>query len=257
MKKSIVFVLAAFVLMGCSNEPKWESLFNGKDLTGWSMKITKSPYNENYGNTFRVEDGLLKVRYDQYDDFGGRFGHLFTDKEYSYYKFRCEYRFVGEQAKGGPGWATRNSGAMLHCPDPAGMDLNQDFPVSIESQFLGGNGKDERTTGNVCTPGTDVFVDGKKNPGHCASSHSKTFHGDQWVKMEIQVYGDSLVRHLVNGEEVMVITNLTFTGGKANEKNTYEAGAPIKKGRIALQAESHPVDFRNIEIMDLSSQYEK
>ena len=256
--KTTLCALATLMLVGCSQEPKWESLFNGKDLTGWSVKIRNYPYGENYANTFRVEDGLLKVRYDKYKgDFNNRFGHLYTDKEYSYYKFRCEYRFVGDQVQGAPAWATRNSGAMLHCPDPAGMDLDQDFPVSVESQFLGGNGKDERTTANVCTPNTDVFVDGKKLPGHCSLSKSKTFHGNQWVRMEIDVYGDSLIRHLVNGEEVLVMTNLTYTGGKANEKNVYKAGAPIRKGRIALQSESHPVDFRNIEIMDLSSQFEK
>ncbi|MBI2435188.1 MAG: DUF1080 domain-containing protein, partial [Candidatus Hydrogenedentes bacterium] len=129
---------------------KWVSLFNGKDLDGWTPKIKGHPLGENLGNTFRVEDGVLKVAYDAYEKFEGKFGHLFYKYPYSNYRLRVEYRFVGEQVPGGPSWAWRNSGAMLHCQDPKSMGQDQDFPVSIEVQFLGGDDKEERHTANLC-----------------------------------------------------------------------------------------------------------
>ncbi|MEM0926701.1 MAG: DUF1080 domain-containing protein, partial [Planctomycetota bacterium] len=141
---------------------KWVSIFNGKDLSGWTPKIRYSPVGENYGNTFRVEDGLLKVRYDAdaYETFGDRFGHLFYDEALSSYRLRVTYRFVGEQTKGGAGWALRNSGLMLHGESPNTMAVDQDFPASIEVQLLGGTGKGNRTTANLCTPGTNVVMKG-------------------------------------------------------------------------------------------------
>ena len=261
MKKTIIaLTLGVCTLSSCKQsqpEPQWESIFNGKDLTGWTVKVTGYPCGENFANTFRVEDGVLKVVYDGYDEFNNRFGHIYTDKEYSYYKLRLQYRFIGEQIKGGPGWAVRNSGAMLHCPDPNTMHLDQDFPVSIEGQFLGGNGVDERPTGNICTPGTEVFIANEKYEEHCATSNSKTYHGDQWVTAEFVVYGDSLAHHIIEGDTVLTYTNMTIGGGGVSPDPGYKAGTPLGKGRIALQSESHPVEFKNIEIMDLSPLYEK
>ncbi len=153
----------------------WVSLFNGKDLTGWTPKIRYQKAGENWKNTFRVEDGLLKVRYDQYDKFNECFGHLYTNDLYSKYRIRLEYRFVDEQCPGGPGWALRNSGIMVHGQKPETMALDQDFPVSIEVQLLGGDGKKDRTTGNLCTPGTNVVMDGKLFTPHCVNSKSKTY----------------------------------------------------------------------------------
>src|SRR4051794_20414403 len=136
-----VLYLGPGVVLADDKKDDWVPLFNGKDLTGWTPKITKYPFGENFGDTFRVEDGLLKVRYDKYDQFDGKFGHLFYKDKFSDYVVRVEYRFVGEQCKGGPGWAIRNSGVMFHCQDPKTMRKDQEFPVSIEAQLLGGNGK--------------------------------------------------------------------------------------------------------------------
>lgn len=153
----------------------WIKLFNGKDLKDWKVKIKDHPLNENFGNTFRAENGLMKVSYDQYDDFKEQYGHIFYKKKFTAYLLVIEYRFTGEQVKGGPGWAYRNSGAMLHCQSPESMYLNQDFPISLEDQLLGGNGKDERSTCNLCTPGTNVFLKGKLFTPHCVNSASKTY----------------------------------------------------------------------------------
>ncbi len=238
-------VMAAFmILSGCSGQKKenWVSIFNGQDLDGWDIKITGYELNNNYGNTFFVEDGMLKVSYDEYEEFGNRFGHIFYNQPYSHYKLRLEYRFVGEQVKGGAGWALRNNGIMFHSQSAESMQLNQNFPVSIEAQLLGGTGEGERGTGSVCTPGTTIEVDGKRITTHCIDAKGPTFHGEQWVKFELVVYGDSLVHHIVEGDTI-------FTYGKLRLE---ENDMPLKEGYIALQAESHPTEFRNIEILDLS-----
>src|SRR4051812_29948870 len=179
---------ACLLLVSCvslaqkkSSPIKWIKLFNGKDLKDWKIKIKDHRLNENFANTFRVEDGVMKVSYDQYDDFKEQYGHIFYKKKLSAYLLVVEYRFIGEQVKNGPGWAFRNSGAMLHCQPPQTMDLHQDFPISLEEQYLGGNNKDERSTANLCTPGTNVILDNALYTNHCVNSKSVTYHGDQWV----------------------------------------------------------------------------
>jgi hypothetical protein len=237
-------VVGWFLMSSCNNAEqteRWVSIFNGEDLDGWDIKITGYELNDNFGNTFRVEDGKLIVSYDEYEEFGDRFGHIYYNQAYSHYKLRLEYRFVGDQVQGGAGWALRNNGVMFHSQSAESMELNQNFPTSIEAQLLGGLGEGERSTGNVCTPGTNVEVDGVRILDHCISSSSATYHGDQWVRFELVVFGDSLVHHIIEGDTV-------FTYGKLRLE---ESGLPLNKGYIALQAESHPTEFRNIEILEL------
>jgi hypothetical protein len=231
----------------------WIQLFNGKDLKDWKIKITGYPLGENYANTFRVEDRSIKVDYGRYKNFDDKFGHIFYKKKFSYYLLAVEYRFTGEQVTGGPGWAYRNSGAMLHCQSPESMGLKQDFPISIEVQLLGGNGKEDRHTANLCTPGTNVVLDGKLFTNHCVDSRSKTFHGDQWVRLEVLVLGDSLIRHMVNGDTVLTYEKPRIGGGEVSNYDPKEKvdGKLLKEGYIALQSESHPVEFRKVEIVNL------
>jgi hypothetical protein len=252
--KHSIFLIIFFSGAKCpSSDDKWITLFNGKDLSDWTIKITTHPLNENYGNTFRVNDGILKVSYDQYTDFKGQFGHIYYKQKFSSYLLLVEYRFTGDQATGGPGWAFRNSGAMLHCQDPETIGLNQEFPVSLEMQLLGGNGKDERHTGNLCTPGTNVFLNGKLFTPHCINSKSKTYHGDQWVKAEALVFGDSIAKHIIEGDTVLVYEKLQIDGTDPVSKALgFKNGDPVKEGYISLQSESHPVEFRKVKLFDLS-----
>jgi hypothetical protein len=231
---------------------RWISLFNGKNLDGWKVKITGHELNDNYGNTFRVENGILKVSYDQYDKFGGKFGHLFYEDTFSRYILRLEYRFVGDQTPGGPGWAFRNSGIMIHGQSPESMTKDQSFPVSIEVQLLGGNGTDERSTGNLCTPGTHVVMDGELVTRHCIGSRSKTYHGDEWVTMEVEVHGNSSIKHIVNGQVVLEYEMPQLDEKDADARKLI-AGEDkmLHEGSISLQAESHPVEFRKVEILPL------
>ena len=236
-----------------AEDGEWIQLFNGEDLEGWTPKIRGYEFGDNFGDTFRVIDGNLSVRYDAYDEFDERFGHIFYETPYSRYIIRVEYRFVGEQVEGGPGWAIRNSGIMLHCQDPATMAKDQEFPVSIEMQMLGGDGENDRTTANLCTPGTHVMMDDKLVRRHCTSSTSKTYHGDQWVTVEVEVHGNEVIRHIIDGETVLEYEQPQMDEKDDTAKPLIEATGDVMlhEGYISLQSESHPVDFRKVELMIL------
>jgi len=231
----------------------WIQLFNGKDLTGWTPKIKGYPAGTNHANTFRVVDGYLTVNYDGYPTFANQFGHLFYKDQYSYYKLAIEYRFIGEQAKDGPGWATRNSGVMLHGQTAESMGLDQDFPISIEAQFLGGLGKGARPTANLCTPGTNVVRDGKLFKPHCLNSSSKTYDGDQWVRAEFLVKGGESIEHIVEGQTVLKYEQPQMGGGNVSghDAKLLVDEKLLEGGTISLQSESHPVQFRKVELLNL------
>ncbi len=263
-------LILLIVLSACSSKPKsqdgnqksaeltvsenWVQLFNGKDLNDWQIKFKGSELGENYNNTFRVEDGLLRVSYDNWDEWNGKFGHIFYKGEFSNYRLRVEYRFVGNQVKGGPGWAFRNNGIMIHGQPAETMELDQDFPTSVEVQLLGGvEGKGERSTCNVCTPGTNIVMDGNLIEQHCINSKSETYTGDQWVSAEVEVHGGKVIRHYVNGKEVM-----HYEQAQLDPRDQYydkllpaDGNKILSKGTISLQAESHPTDFRKIELLEL------
>lgn len=264
MKLCFPLALTTVFLFTCSCPPaqaeddfpagKWVSLFNGKDLTGWTPKIRYSKLGEDAGNTFRVVDGLLSVRYDQYDEFENKFGHLFYKQPFSNYRMRVEYRFVGEQCKGGADWAIRNSGVMVHGQAPETMTLDQDFPISIEVQLLAGNGTDKRTTSNVCTPGTNLVMKKKLKKQHCINSKSKTHHLDEWVTAEIEVRGNKVIRHILDGEVVLEYNQPQLDPRHDLAKPLIKAAGgkkALNSGTISIQSESHPCDFRKIEIMVL------
>ena len=239
------------------NDPakeEWIQLFNGRSLEGWTPKFAKHEIGENFNDTFRVENGLLEVRYDKWTRFDGEFGHLFYKDAFSYYRLAAEYRFVGEQVAGGPAWAIRNNGLMLASPDPKTMMKDQDFPISIEYQLLGGAGNGtKRTTANLCTPGSNVVMNGQLYTPHCTNSTSKTYDGDQWVRVEALVHGDERVQHIVEGVVVLEYTKPQMGGGAAAPVDPAVKidGTPMARGFISIQAETAPADFRKIELLNL------
>ena len=260
-----------FLLIGCTRsqqgetirEENWISLFNGKDLKGWQIKIAGHPVGDNFRNTVRAENGMLRIMYDQYETFDASFGHVFFETPYSYYKLRLEYRIIGNTTPGSPEWTQRNSGVMIHSQSAASMEIDQDFPVSLEAQLLSRLDQADRPTANLCTPGTQVHIGDSLRQEHCINSSSPSF-GEEWVSIQLEVYGDSLIRHMVDGEPVLTYTKPIIGGGFVNASHTWEdghienssiwinkEGTPLKEGYIALQAEGHPVDFRNIEILNL------
>lgn len=258
------YLLSLFILLmstSCTSQLKtvqpnqWKPLFNGNDINDWFVKMHHHAMDVNFGNTFRVEDGIIQVRYDQYQEFNDQFGHLYYKTPYSWFHLKMEYRFVGQLQKGAPSYTLRNSGVMFHSQDPRTMLVEQDWPISVEMQFLGGLGDGKpRPTGNMCSPGTDVVYQGKIAQDHCINSTSKTYDGDQWVRAELIVYGDSLVKHIINGDTVLQYSKPQIGGGVVNryDPKMKQDGKLLSSGFIALQSEGQPVDFRKVEIMDLS-----
>jgi hypothetical protein len=246
MTQSLFSILIGIVLVVSGTfynqeEEEWKELFNGENLDGWDIKINGHELNDNYGETFRVEDGLMKVRYDQYDSFNDRIGHIFYHEPFSHYRLIVEYRFVGEQIEDGPGFGFRNNGIMFHSQSAESMEPEQWFPTSVEFQLLGGDGENERPNGNIFTPGTHVVIDGELMSGqNLIQLDGPTIHGDDWVTVELVVMGDSLVQHIVNDELVIEYSETQL-----------EDGTPLQSGYIALQSESHPTDFRSIRILNL------
>jgi hypothetical protein len=246
----------------------WISLFNGKDLSAWDIKFADRPLNDNYLNTFQVEDGMLRIVYDEYENFDDKYGHMYYKKPFSYYKLRFDYRFVGDQTPGGEAWNVRNSGIMVHSQSAASNTFEQHFPVSIEVQLLGGLSDDKvRTTANLCSPGTAVERFGAIDYSHCINSTSKTYHGDQWVNVEVVVMGEEYIAHLIDNDTVLRYEHPQIGGAfisKALKGQDWESmgvsnkekwiameGERLSEGYIAVQAESHPIDFKNIELLDL------
>ncbi len=248
----LILVVAMGVLTNCDNAPKdeWISLFNGENLDGWHVKINGFELNNNAFNTFQVRDGALVVNYDNYEDFGDYYGHIFYKESFSNYRLKFQYRFIGPQAKGGQSWATKNSGVMLHCQAPESMNINQGFPVSLEAQLLGGVEEGlERPTANLCTPGLHVEINGELETTHCINSSSETFYGEEWIAIEVEVYNDSIIKHFVNGKEVISYSKPTI-GGEYNTLVDRE-GEPVDSGYISFQSESHPIEFKNILLKKL------
>lgn len=233
---------------------EWVSLFNGKDINDWIVKIHHHEPGENFGNTFRVEDSIIKIRYDQYGDFNDQFGHLYYKQPFSHYHLKFEYRFVGKWYPSAPEYTLLNSGVMFHSQDPRTMPKEQDWPISVEMQLLAGLGDGKpRPTGNMCSPGTNVVYKGKLDETHCIESTSKTYEGEQWVRGELIVMGDSLITHIINGDTVLQYSKPQIGGGVVkNYDSTIKIdGKLLSKGFIALQSEGQPVDFRRIEILNL------
>jgi hypothetical protein len=237
-----------------TNSENWISIFNGKDLTGWIPKINGYELGNNFNNTFRVKNNAIQVAYDNYKKFKNEFGHLFYKEPFSNYKLRLEYRFTGKQVSGGASWAEKNSGIMIHCQDPKSMLVNQGFPISLEFQLLGGVIENEsRPTGNLCTPGTHVKINGELITEHCIPAKSKTYYGEEWITAMVTVNKNSIT-HYINEKAVISYSNPTIGGeflDSTSEEIQAKEGQSLTGGYISLQSESHPIEFRNIEILEL------
>ena len=252
MLLSFAFLIFISFLFSCSNDNDWTYLFNGKNLDGWEIKIRNHQIGDNYKNTFKVENGSLKVSYEDYESFDDKFGHIFyTKKKFKNYHLSLEYKFSGKHLNGAPGWSLKNSGIMLHCQDPNSMLIDQEFPVSAEMQLLGGINEGDRPTANICTPGTDVDINGEKAKYHCINSSSSTYNEDDWVNVEVIVYSDSLVHHIVQKDTVLTYRNIRVGGDEIPKNYLTKINEPLKDGFISLQSEGHPVEFKEIKIKDL------
>lgn len=257
MTKDICRIGIVLFFVACSapkkSEPKndWIQLFNGHDINDWIVKVHHHDPGVNFGNTFRVEEGIIKISYDQYGDYNDQFAHLYYKTPFSHFHLKLEYHFTGELQKGAPDYTLLNSGVMFHSQDPREMLKEQNWPISIEMQFLAGLGDgNPRPTGNMCSPGTEIVYQGKMYGDHCLNSTSKTYGKDEWVRAELIVLGDSLITHVINGDTVLQYSKPTMGGGVVNgfDSAIWQPGKPLTSGYIALQSEGQPIDFRNIEL---------
>lgn len=250
-----LLVIILTVLARADEKPgrHWIPLFNGKNLDGWTIKITGHPLGENYADTFLVEDGTIKVSYDKYGKFDKQFGHLYSNLAYSHYILRLEYRFSGQMMPDAPNYVNLNSGVMIHSQSPQSMTLNQEFPASLEVQFLADEGKGPRPTANMCSPGTHIEMEGKLITQHIVQSTAPTFPAGEWVRIEAEVHGNDEIIYRVNGTEVLRYQHPQLDPKDPRAEEIIKAGAAMQLsfGHIALQAEGQPVWFRNIELMSL------
>ncbi len=261
--KTIVLVLVISVAISFAfsdsgrrggGDNEWQSLFNGKNLDGWIVKINHHETGDNYANTFRVTDGKIQVNYDDYGPFNEQFGHMFYREPFSSYHLKFEYKFTQQWLEDAPSYAFRNSGVMFHSQGPKTILKDQDWPISVEFQLLADAGDGQpRPTGNMCSPGTEVYIQGEKYPQHCINSSSKTYDLDEWISAELIVYGDSLVIHVINGDTVLQYTKPQIGGGVVNgfDPAIKIDGKPLTSGYIALQSEGHGIEFREIKIKKL------
>ncbi|EAZ80775.2 3-keto-disaccharide hydrolase [Algoriphagus machipongonensis] len=268
MSKYILLFVMGVVSISCTsgnstnNEVKpenqqsdWQVMFNGENLDGWIPKIQHHETGDNYAETFRVKDGIIEVNYDDYNEgFDDRYGHLFYEKPFSSFHMTWEYRFTDQWLEDAASYTYRNSGVMFHSQAPNSILKEQDWPISVEWQMLAEEKEGvPRPTGNMCSPGTDVFFEGEKDPRHCINSTSPTFQWDEWVRADLIVYGDSLVIHMVNGDTVLRYTKPQIGGGTATrfDPNIKVDGTPLKSGYIGLQSEGQGVLFRDLRIKEL------
>ncbi len=252
----------ALCIGGCTAMPQsgeaWEPLFDGKTLDGWTPKIRDVPLGENYRDTFGVRDGAIVVSYDKYDQFGERFGHLFHERPLmGAYRLRLEYRFLVDHPADTPAWAIANSGVMIFGQDPTGMAVGDRFPVSVEAQLLGPAPGQERFNGNMCSPGTNVVMNGKLETTHCINSKTPAGPNGVWTQFEIEVAADGTVTQKINGVPTIVYSDVQLDpeGKMANSKPLVAAAGGVLKlagGTISLQSEGNPIEFRKIEVLKLN-----
>jgi hypothetical protein len=197
-------------------------LFNGKDLSGWSIFIGHDP-KENLDpradpkGVFKVEDGVIHIS-------GQEFGCLTTDKEFENYRVKLEFKW-GKKKWPPRENAVRDSGILLHCVGP-----DKVWTKSIECQIQ------EHDCGDFhCVSGTTIEVDGKVSKGRVVKKTDAEKPTGEWNTIEVVCDGDKIT-NIVNGVVVNEATHASET-----------------KGRILLQSEGAEVYYRNIELQPLSS----
>jgi hypothetical protein len=255
-----IFAPAAllFLTASCATAPEtgtaWRPLFDGKTLAGWTPKVTGYAFGEDPHRFFRAENGAIRVSYDNYPRFTGAFGHLHYKTPFSAYRVRFEYRFSGSAVPGAADWQHSNSGIMLHGQPPETIGRNQEFPVSLEMQLLGAERPKPEPSGNLCTPGTNVVMNGKLETEHCILSTSPVLPNHRWIRAEAEVTRDGHVTHFIKGQPVLRYSAPQYDPTDADAKPLIAAAGgrlAVTGGYLSLQAEGHPVEFRNIEIREL------
>lgn len=249
-------LLPALMLLGAAPAPeaKWQRIFDGKTLTGWTPKITGRALGEDPLGMFTVQDGAIRVSHKNYTKFEGEFGHLFWKTPLKAYRIRFEYRLFGEPLPGIKVWQNSNSGLMFHAQAPATMRRDQDFPVSLEMQLLGVPRPTAEPSGNLCTPGTTVIFEGKRDPRHCILSSSPLLPVGRWTRAGLEVLPNGEITQSIEGKPVLRFSAPELDPDDKDAQPLIAAAGgklALRQGYIALQSEGHQIEFRNIELQHL------
>ena len=250
-----LILLPMLALLGAAPAPapeaKWQRIFDGKTLAGWTPKITGRAVGEDPQHMFIVQNGAIRVSHVNYKRFEGEFGHLFWKTPLKAFRIRFDYRLFGDPLPGIAVWQTSNSGLMFDAQAPATMRRDQDFPVSLEFQLLGVPRPTREPTGNLCTPGTSVEIDGKRDPRHCILSSSPLLPVGRWAHAALEVLPNGEITHFIDGKPVLhyAAPELDPEDKDAQPLITAAGGkVQLRQGYIALQSEGHQIEFRNIEL---------
>jgi len=251
-----LMILPTLALLGAAPAPEgeWERIFDGETLAGWTPKITGRAVGVDPLGMFTVHDGAIRVSHANYPRFEGEFGHLFWKAPLGAYRIRFEYRLFGESLPGIQGWQHSNSGLMFHAQPPETMRRDQAFPVSLELQLLGIPRPTQEPTANLCTPGTTVIFDGKRDPRHCILSSSPLLPIGRWTNVELEVLPTGEITHFIDGEAVLRYSAPELDPEDTDAKPLIAAAdgkVELRQGYIALQSEGHQIEFRNIELQRL------
>ena len=224
VSKTSAAIIVALTATGCGSASRSQSLFDGKDLTGWHVDVPAADTNPQLPKAFVVRNGLLV-------SMGEPRGHLITDSSYSNYRLEVEYRFAGK-----PG----NAGVLVHASTPRA--LYGMFPKSIEVQMESGNAGDFWCiVEDIKVPNMEArrgppaewgITEGKARRILNLTDSSEKPVG-QWNTMVIEAVGRS-IRVWVNGDLVNEGTDAT-----------------ADHGQIALQAEGSEVEFRKLRLLHL------
>ena len=255
-------IIALVSLIGSAQSPSdkadrrdWIQLFDGKSLDGWVPKITGYPLEKTTPTPSASSTAPCRRR-----PTGPRRREQIRPSFLPTSEVLLLHRRRRVPLHRRAGGRRSRLGHSQQWPDVAqpvaAIDVEgPGFPISVEVQLLGGlpNGKPQ-STANMCSPGTQVFIDGTMVKGHCLDSKSQTYAGDQWVRVEVAVRGGERLIHKVEGQTVLEYEKPTIGGGEVNKFDPAVKvdGTLLTDGYIEIQGESHPTEFRKIEVLNLS-----
>lgn len=231
---ALVLLLVAGGCVGLEAEPDpdredWVRLFEGRNLDGWSGDR----------DMVDVDDGVLRfsASTEGYTGANGDERWLVHDGDWSFYRLRVEYRFpeTDLDPAGWPEAEIRRAAVRVHSTKG-----DSGSPVGVEVELLGGDGENDRPTGNVCTPGTQIDMGGRAVTRECVSSASLTHHGDEWVVLEVTVLGAERIEHVIDSVRVL-----------AYERPRLDDGTLLAGGGVAIRSNGWPFDIRRIDLLPL------
>jgi 3-keto-disaccharide hydrolase len=275
-------VLFWIAIMACSdrltafsaetaNHAGWISLFNGTNLNGWYIVLRNSRSNDT-NHLVQVEKGVIHMYKDAPANSAQPSGYIVTEKEYSNYHLRLEYKW-GEKRFQPRLKTRRDAGIMYHVVGKDGV-----WPRSVECQIQENDVGDIFTVNTRLTATVDpvttnlvsVVTTNEAGVLHTNMVVRPVFDQSEKGISFVQGIGDGIrrvirnpmnehegwntVEVIVHGDEAVYLVNgkMNNRASKIQEKVDGE-WVPLRKGKIALQLEFAEVYYRNVEIQELGN----